>query len=145
MNTAYVEGWGLYSEYLGEEMGLYSDPYDLFGRLSHEMLRACRLVVDTGMHALGWDRDRAINYMLENTAADLHDITSEVDRYITWPGQACGYKIGELKLKALRKRAEEATKDKFNLREFHDLIASIGGMPLDILEKEIETYIKEHL
>lgn len=145
MNTAYVEGWGLYSEYLGEEMGLYSDPYDLFGRLSHEMLRACRLVVDTGMHALGWDRDRASNYMLENTAADLHDITSEIDRYITWPGQACGYKIGELKLKASRKRAEEATKDKFNLREFHDLIASIGGMPLDILEKEIETYIKEHL
>ena len=142
--TAYIEGWGLYSEYLGEEMGVLSDPYDMFGRLSHEMLRACRLVVDTGMHAFGWSRDRAITFMYENTAMDMHDITQEIDRYITWPGQACGYKIGELKIKELRKKAENALGAKFDLGKFHTLIASMGGVPLDFMEKQIDKFVKEH-
>lgn len=142
MNTGYTEGWGLYSEYLGEEMGFYSDPYDLFGRLSHEMLRACRLVVDTGMHALGWSRQQAIDYMVEHTASDEHDIISEIDRYITWPGQACGYKIGEIKIKELRKLAEDSLGSKFQLKLFHDLIASMGGVPLNILEDQIVAFIE---
>ena len=141
MNTAYIEGWGLYSEYLGEEMGMYKDPYDLFGRLSHEMLRACRLVVDTGMHSLGWSRDKAVDYMANNTASDMHDITSEIDRYITWPGQACGYKIGEIKIKELRTMAKNDLSDKFDIGSFHDFIATMGGIPLDILEKQVQIYI----
>lgn len=143
MNSAYVEGWGLYSEYLGEELKLYEDPYDYFGRLSHEMLRACRLVVDPGMHALGWSRQQAIDYLVENTASSEEDIISEIDRYITWPGQACGYKIGEIKIKELRSKAENEIGVKFNLGKFHDLIASMGGVPLDILEKQIEKFISE--
>jgi len=145
MNTGYVEGWGLYSEFLGEEMGLYKDPYDLFGRFSHEMLRACRLVVDTGMHALGWSRDKAIEYMMNNTASDLQDVTSEIDRYITWPGQACGYKIGELKIKELRKKAESKLGNKFNVKRFHDVIVSMGAVPLNILEKQIDAFIAHEI
>ena len=142
--TSYIEGWALYSEFLGEEMGVLSDPYDMFGRLSDEMLRACRLVVDTGMHALGWSRDRAITFMHENTATDMQEITLEIDRYITWPGQACGYKIGELKIKELRKKAENALEAKFDLGKFHTLIASMGGVPLDFMETQIDKFIKEH-
>lgn len=141
MNSAYVEGWGLYSEYLGEELELYDDPYDFFGRLSHEMLRACRLVVDPGMHALGWSRKQAIDFLMENTASSEEDIASEIDRYITWPGQACGYKIGEIKIKELRIMAETELGDKFNIKKFHDLIACIGGVPLDILETQIKKFI----
>eukprot|EP00111_Clytia_hemisphaerica_P007835 TCONS_00022785-protein len=144
MNSAYVEGWGLYCEYLGEELKLYEDPYNLFGRLSHEMLRACRLVVDPGMHALGWSRQQAIDYLLENTASSEEDITSEIDRYITWPGQACGYKIGEIKIKELRSHAEKSLGDKFDIGKFHDLIASMGGVPLDILEEQINKFIAEY-
>ena len=143
MNTGYIEGWGLYSEYLGEELGLYSDPYDFFGRLSHEMLRSCRLVVDTGMHALGWTKEKAIEYMMLNTAADLHDITAEVDRYITWPGQACGYKIGEIKIKELRQKAANKLGDKFDVKKFHDLLASMGSVPLTILESQVDSFILE--
>ena len=145
LNTAYVEGWGLYSEYLGEEMGLYKDLYDLYGRLSNEMLRACRLVVDTGIHALGWSKDKAIEYMSKHTATDSHTISSEIDRYITWPGQACGYKMGEIKIKELRGLSTEKLGEKFDLKQFHDLVASMGGMPLNILEKQIEIYIKNKL
>ena len=144
MNTAYTEGWGLYSEYLGEEMGLYADPYDMFGRLSHEMLRACRLVVDTGMHALGWSRGDAIQFMLDNTATSQHDIESEIDRYITWPGQACGYKVGELKIKEIRKNAEDTLGEKFDIRKFHDLIASMGGVPIKILENQINKFVENN-
>ena len=140
-----MEGWGLYSEFLGEEMGVPSDPYDMFGRLSHEMLRACRLVVDTGMHAFGWSRDQSINYMQENTAMAAHDIAYEIDRYITWPGQSCGYKIGELKIRELRKKAEKSLGDKFDLRKFHTLVASMGGVPLDFLEKQIDEFIRKHV
>ena len=143
MNTAYSEGWALYAEYLGEEMGLYTDPYDMFGRLSHEMLRACRLVVDTGMHALGWSRDDAIQFMLNNTAASKHDIEAEIDRYITWPGQACGYKIGEIKIKEMRSKAERALGKKFKLKAFHNLIASMGGVPISMLERKIDLFIQD--
>ena len=144
MNSAYVEGWGLYSEYLGEELKLYEDPYDLFGRLSHEMLRACRLVVDPGMHALGWSHQQAVDFLLENTASSEEDIISEIDRYITWPGQACGYKIGEIKIKELRSMAENELGNKFDIKKFHDLIASVGGVPLDILENLIKNFISKY-
>ena len=144
MNSAYVEGWGLYSEYLGEELKLYEDPYDLFGRLSHEMLRACRLVVDPGMHALGWSHQQAVDFLLENTASSEEDIISEIDRYITWPGQACGYKIGEIKIKELRCMAENELGNKFDIKKFHDLIASVGGVPLDILENLIKNFISKY-
>jgi len=143
-NTAYVEGWGLYAEYLGEELGLYKDHYDMAGRLSHEMFRACRLVVDTGMHALGMSREAAVQFMHDNTALAMHDIESEVNRYITWPGQACAYKIGEIKLKALRAKATEALGEKFDLKDYHVFIAAMGGVPLDFLERQVDKYIEEH-
>lgn len=142
-NSAYVEGWGLYSEFLGEEMGLYSNPYDLFGRLSQEMLRAARLVVDTGMHALGWSRAKAISFMRINTAGNIHDIMSETDRYISWPGQACSYKIGELKIKEMRHRALKELGDKFDLRDFHDFFISLGNIPLTVVEKQFQLYLKK--
>ena len=142
-NSAYTEGWGLYCEYLGEEMGMYADPYDLFGRLSQEMLRAARLVVDTGMHALGWSRTKAINFMSANTAGNLHDIEAETDRYISWPGQACSYKIGELKIRELRTLAENKLGDKFEIRTFHDFLISMGNIPLDILEKQFKLHLEK--
>jgi len=143
-NTAYVEGWGLYAEFLGEELKVYKSHYDMAGRLSHEMFRACRLVVDTGIHAFGWSRDKAIKFVNSHTALSLHDIEKEIDRYITWPGQACGYKIGELKLKELRKKAEKALGVKFDLRDYHTTVASMGGVPLDFLENQIDNYIEAH-
>lgn len=139
--TSFVEGWALYAERLGLEVGFYTDTYSNFGRLSYEMWRACRLVVDTGMHALGWTRQQAIDFMAENTSSTLLNITNEVDRYIGWPGQALAYKIGELKIRELRALAESKLGGRFNLREFHDIILSSGAVPLDVLEMIVKGWI----
>jgi uncharacterized protein (DUF885 family) len=141
--TAFVEGWGLYAERLGLETGFYETPETNFGRLSYEMWRACRLVVDTGLHAKGWSRQKAIDFMLENTGLSQNNIEREVDRYITWPGQALAYKIGELKIRELRERAEEKLGDGFDLRRFHDAVLRSGALPLSVLEEEIERFIEE--
>jgi uncharacterized protein (DUF885 family) len=139
---AFGEGWGLYSERLGLEMGLYTDPYSNFGRLTYEMWRACRLVVDTGLHVKGWTRQKAIDYLAGNTALSLHECTTETDRYISWPGQALAYKMGELKIRELRRRAEEALGSRFDLREFHDRILSGGTVTLPVLDARIEAFIR---
>ena len=141
--SAFGEGWGLYSEFLGIDMGIYETPYDHFGRLSYEMWRACRLVVDTGMHMFGWSRQKAINYMMKNTALSEHNIKTEVDRYISWPAQALSYKIGEIKIKALREKAENALGEDFNIRQFHSAVLEHGSVPLFILEQNIERFIQE--
>ncbi|MCK6459229.1 MAG: DUF885 domain-containing protein [Planctomycetes bacterium] len=140
--TAFVEGWGLYAERLGIEMGLYKDPYDDFGRLSYEMWRAMRLVVDTGIHAKGWARERAVEFMLGNSALTRQNVEREVDRYIAWPGQACAYKIGELKIRELRAAAERALEDRFDLRAFHDMLLEEGAIPLPLLEARAGAWIK---
>jgi uncharacterized protein (DUF885 family) len=140
--TAFIEGWGLYSESLGEEMGLYDDPYAKFGQLTYEMWRAVRLVVDTGIHALHWDRQRAIDFFLEHAAKNENDVINEVDRYISWPGQALAYKIGELKIKELRARARRELGNKFDLKEFHEVVLRSSAVPLDILEEQIQAWIK---
>ncbi len=139
--TAYGEGWALYSERLGIEMGLYDDPYDDFGRLLYEMWRACRLVVDPGMHALGWSRDRAIDFMLEHTALSELNIRNEIDRYISWPGQATAYKIGELKIRALRREAEERLRERFDIRAFHDVVLGAGSIPLTVLDERVRAWL----
>ena len=139
--TGYVEGWGLYSESLGEEMGFYTDPYSKFGQLTYEMWRAIRLVVDTGIHAKGWSRQRAIEFFKTNAGKTEHDFTVEVDRYIVWPGQALAYKLGELKLKELRARATAKLGDKFDLRSFHDEIMWNGALPLSILDQRTDRWI----
>jgi uncharacterized protein (DUF885 family) len=142
--TAFGEGWALYSERLGIEMGLYADPYDDFGRLLYEMWRACRLVVDPGIHALGMSRDDAIDFMIENTALSELNIRNEVDRYIAWPGQACAYKIGELRIRALRREAEEKLGGRFDLRAFHDVVLGAGSVPLPVLERRVRTWVRSH-
>jgi uncharacterized protein (DUF885 family) len=140
--TSFVEGWALYSERLGLETGFYADPYSNFGRLSYEMWRACRLVVDTGIHALGWTRQQAIDFMAERTCLTLLNITNEVDRYIAWPGQALAYKIGEIKIRQLRTQAEKELRAKFNLREFHDTLLTSGAVPLDVLESMVTAWVE---
>jgi uncharacterized protein (DUF885 family) len=141
--TAYVEGWGLYAESLGGEMGFYTDPYSKFGQLTYQMWRACRLVVDTGMHALGWSRERAIDFMKENTAKTENDIVVEIDRYIVWPGQALAYKLGELKIRALRAQAKQELGPRFDVRTFHNAVLDDGPLPLDVLERRITDWIAE--
>ena len=143
--SAFGEGWGLYSEYLGIEVGMYEDPYDDFGRLSYEMWRACRLVVDTGMHMFGWSRDKALDYMMKNTALSEHNVRTEIDRYISWPAQALSYKIGEIKIKALRQKAEDALGPDFDVRKFHKAVLAHGSVPLFILEENIDRFIQSEL
>ncbi|MDG1681638.1 MAG: DUF885 domain-containing protein [Flavobacteriaceae bacterium] len=140
--SAYGEGWGLYTEYLAEEMGLYTTPYEQFGKLTYEMWRACRLVVDTGIHALNWSKEMVLNYMSSNTALSLHEINTETDRYISWPGQALSYKIGELKIRELRSLAEDKLGSNFNIRDFHEIILSKGTVTLAILESRVLNYIE---
>jgi uncharacterized protein (DUF885 family) len=141
--TAFEEGWALYSESLGDEMGFYTDPYSKFGNLDDEILRAARLVVDTGIHALGWTREQAITYMNENTANPPNDNMVEVDRYIAWPGQALAYKIGQIKIRALRNKAASALGDKFDLRAFHNAVLDNGPLPLSVLEEQVDTWIQQ--
>jgi uncharacterized protein (DUF885 family) len=139
--TAFVEGWALYSESLGDEMGLYRDPYAKFGQLTYDMWRAVRLVVDTGLHSMNWTRQQAIDFFKANAAKTEQDITVEVDRYIVWPGQALGYKMGQLKIRELRTRAEQQPAGRFDLRKFHDVVLGQGAVPLDVLERRVEEWI----
>ncbi|MFQ5349567.1 MAG: DUF885 family protein, partial [Thermoanaerobaculia bacterium] len=141
--SAFGEGWGLYSEFLGLEAGFYTDPYSNFGRLTYEMWRACRLVVDTGLHAMGWSRQQAMDLLAANTALPLHEVRTETDRYISWPGQALAYKLGELKIKELRRRAEEALGEHFDVRDFHDAVLANGSVPLPVLEASIDRFIAD--
>lgn len=143
--SAFGEGWGLYSEYLAADMGIYRTPYERFGQLTYEMWRACRLVVDTGIHALGWTRDEAIAFMRENTALSLHEIRTETDRYIAWPGQALSYKMGEIVIRELRREAESRLGTAFNIREFHQVILEEGTVTLPILRRRVMHYIERHL
>jgi uncharacterized protein (DUF885 family) len=140
--SAYGEGWGLYTEYLAEEMGIYETPYEHFGKLTYEMWRACRLVVDTGIHAFGWSRDQAVAFMASNTALSLHEVNTEIDRYISWPGQALSYKIGEIKIRELREKAMKELGSDFDIREFHEEILKRGTLTLPLLENQILSYIK---
>ena len=141
--SAYGEGWGLYAEFLAEEMGMYTTPYEHFGKFTYEMWRACRLVVDTGIHAKGWSRQQVVDFMSENTALSFHEIQTETDRYISWPGQALSYKIGELKIRELREKAMSQLKNKFDIREFHEVILNQGTVTLSILESRINAFIKK--
>ena len=143
--SAYGEGWGLYAEYLADEMGIYRTPYEKFGQLTYEMWRACRLVVDTGIHAMGWSRQDVVDYMSQNTALSIHEINTETDRYIGWPGQALSYKIGELKIRELRERAKKELGEKFNIRDFHEVILGAGTVTLPILEEQVDAYIANNV
>ena len=139
--SAFGEGWALYTELLGEEMGIYETPYEVFGMLSYQMWRAARLVVDTGVHAKGWTREQAIQFMLDNTALAEHEVTTEVDRYVSWPGQALSYYLGEMAIVEARAKAEAALGDKFNIRRFHDAVLQLGSVPLPVLTAHIDEWI----
>jgi uncharacterized protein (DUF885 family) len=141
--TAFVEGWGLYAESLGPDIGLYEDPYSKFGQLTYEIWRAIRLVIDTGIHSFGWTRQQAIDYFVANSAKTQNDITQEVDRYIVWPGQALAYKSGELEIKSLRAFAERELGQSFDIRTFHDQVLSQGALPLDILDTRIRAWVAD--
>jgi uncharacterized protein (DUF885 family) len=141
--TAFVEGWALYAESLGKEVGFYRDPYSEFGRLSYEMWRACRLVVDTGIHWKGWTRQQAIDYMAQNSALTMTNITNEVDRYIAWPGQALAYKTGQMKIRELRTEAERELGPRFDVRRFHDVVLGSGSIPLPVLEENVRLWIAQ--
>jgi uncharacterized protein (DUF885 family) len=141
--TAYTEGWALYSERLGKEIGFYKDPYSDYGRLEDEMWRAIRLVVDTGVHLKKWSRQQMVDYMHEHSSSDEANIQSETDRYIAWPGQALSYKIGQLKILELRAKAQKELGDKFDIRGFHDEVLGAGALPLDVLEQRINAWILE--
>lgn len=143
--SAFGEGWGLYSEKLGLEMDIYETPYEHFGRLTYEMWRACRLVIDTGIHSMGWSRQQALDYLASNTALSIHEVTTEVDRYISWPAQALSYKLGEYTLWQLRAQAEQDLGDDFDVRAFHDFILSLGSVPLDVLREETGRWISNQL
>jgi uncharacterized protein (DUF885 family) len=136
-----VEGWGLYAECLGEDLGLYKDPYSKFGQLTYDMWRAIRLVVDTGMHTMSWTREQAIQFFKDNTGKTDQDIVVEVDRYIVWPGQALAYKIGQLKIEELRTLAERELGAKFDKRKFHDVVLENGAVPLTLLESHVRAWI----
>jgi len=139
--VSYAEGWALYAESIGKELGVFTDPYQWYGRLSDEMLRAMRLVVDTGLHSKGWTREQAIRYMLDNSSMAESDVTAEVERYIVWPGQALGYKLGQLRISALRARAQAALGEKFDVREFHGQVLRDGAIPMDVLSAKIDRWI----
>ncbi len=141
--SGYGEGWGLYTEWLGTVMGIYETPYEDFGRLTYEMWRACRLVIDTGIHAFGWSREQALDYLRKNTALSEHEITTEVDRYIAWPGQAVAYKLGELQIRRHRAEAEAALGERFDQRYFHDAILALGSVPLPVLEERMRKFIAD--
>jgi uncharacterized protein (DUF885 family) len=143
--SAYGEGWALYAEKLGVEMGIYETPYQHFGRLTYEMWRACRLVIDTGIHAKGWSRERSRDYLAANTALSLHEVTTEIDRYISWPAQALSYKLGEYTIWQLRRDAEKRLGADFDLRAFHDFVLGLGSVPLDILQDEVGRWVGEQV
>ena len=143
--SAYGEGWGLYAESLADEMGIYTTPYEKFGQLTYSMWRACRLVVDTGIHAFGWSKEKAVDYMSKNTALSFHEINTEIDRYISWPGQALSYKIGELKIKELRSKSEKLLADKFDIHDFHEVVLKNGTLTLPLLESQVNKYIYKKL
>ena len=136
------EGWGLYSEWLGNELGIYRTPYEKFGQESYDMWRACRLVIDTGIHQYGWSRQQAIDYLASHTALSQHEVETEVDRYISWPGQALAYKLGELTILRLRKEAETTLGPRFDERGFHDTILALGSVPLNVLEDQMHAWIR---
>jgi uncharacterized protein (DUF885 family) len=140
--TAFVEGWALYAESLGPEMGFYKDPYSKFGQLTYDMWRAVRLVIDTGLHSMGWTREQAIDFFRANTAKTDQDITVEVDRYIVWPGQALGYKMGQLEIRELRTNAERRLGSRFDVRQFHDVVLGQGAVPMDVLERQVNEWIE---
>jgi uncharacterized protein (DUF885 family) len=142
-HTAFVEGWALYAESLGADLGLYRDPYSKFGRLNLEMWRAIRLVVDTGLHWKGWSREQAVTFFRQNSGKPAHDIEVEVDRYLVWPAQALAYKIGELKIKELRAFAERELGERFDVRRFHDRVLGAGALPLSILERRVRSWVEE--
>jgi uncharacterized protein (DUF885 family) len=139
--VAYSEGWALYAESIGKELGVFTDPYQWYGRLSDEMLRAMRLVVDTGLHSKGWTREQAIRYMLDNSSMAESDVVAEVERYIVWPGQALGYKLGQLRIAELRARAQAELGDAFDVREFHSQVLRDGALPMDVLTAKIDRWI----
>jgi uncharacterized protein (DUF885 family) len=139
--TAYTEGWGLYAESLGEQLGLYTDPYQKFGQLTYDMWRAVRLVVDTGLHSEGWTRQQAIDFFMANAPKSELDIDNEIDRYIAWPGQALAYKVGQMKILELRDAARDALGSSFDIREFHDVVLATGAVPLSVLDRTVHDWI----